>query len=74
MNENGEVVGTYNENPILNTRVYDVEFPDGDVREYSANIFSAIIVSREDRNNCERFEIRLNYVSVVRISVHRNFA
>ena len=32
-NENGEVIGTYNENPILNTLVYDVEFPDGDVRE-----------------------------------------
>ena len=37
-NDNDEIVGTYNENPILNTLVYDVEFPDGDVREYRANI------------------------------------
>lgn len=39
-NENDEIVGTYNENTILNTLVNDVEFPDGDVREYSANIIA----------------------------------
>jgi hypothetical protein len=33
----GEVVGTYDENPILSLIVYKVEFPDGQVKEYSAN-------------------------------------
>ena len=36
--EHGKIVGTYDTNPLLNTLVYDVEFPDGDVREFSANI------------------------------------
>ena len=31
-NINGKIGGAYNENPILNTQVYDVKFPDGDVR------------------------------------------
>ena len=26
----GKLVGTYSENPMLNTLMYDVEFPDGD--------------------------------------------
>lgn len=29
--ENGAITGSYNENPILNTLVYDVEFPVGEV-------------------------------------------
>jgi len=33
----GVVVGKYHEDPILNSIVYDVEFPDGQVREYAAN-------------------------------------
>ena len=30
LDEDGELVGTYSENPMLNTLMYDVEFPDGD--------------------------------------------
>jgi hypothetical protein len=33
----GTVTGKANKNPILDTRVYDVQFPDGQVAEYSAN-------------------------------------
>ncbi len=33
----GHTVGTYNDNPILNLIVYEVKFPDGEVREYVAN-------------------------------------
>ena len=29
--KDGKVKGTYNKNPILDTRVYDVMFPDGTV-------------------------------------------
>ena len=31
-NEDGEIIGTHNENPLINTLIYDVEFPDGEVR------------------------------------------
>ena len=37
---NGEPVGSYDINPFLNTTIYDVEFPDGEIREYCANIMA----------------------------------
>jgi len=40
---NGELIGGANSNPILDTRVYEVEFPDGTINEYSANILSEAI-------------------------------
>jgi Reverse transcriptase (RNA-dependent DNA polymerase). len=47
-NEDGEIVGTHNENPLMNTLVYDVEFPDGEVREYSANILAENMYAQVD--------------------------
>ena len=32
-NGNGEPIGSYDINPFLNTTIYDVEFPDGEIRE-----------------------------------------
>ena len=37
---NGNLVGTYNVNPILNSNVYQLEFPDGRLEEYSANVIA----------------------------------
>ena len=37
---NGESVGTYDANPLLNSLLYDVEFEDGSIKQYSANINS----------------------------------
>ena len=34
------VAGTYDENPFLNTIIYEVEFPNVDVKEYSENIIT----------------------------------
>ena len=48
--EDGMPVGLYNSNPILNTRVYDVEFPDGGIRQYSANIIAENIFSQVDED------------------------
>ena len=31
---------TYHDNPFLNTITYDIEFSDGQVKEYGANIIS----------------------------------
>jgi len=45
---NGELIGRANSNPILDTRVYKVEFPDGTINEYSANILSEAIYSQVD--------------------------
>ena len=36
----GELIGTANQNPILDTRSYEVEFPNGEHAEFSANIIA----------------------------------
>ena len=40
VDKNSQVIGTHNKNPLLNTLVYDVEFPDGDVKKYAANLIA----------------------------------
>ena len=34
------LVGKENSNPILDTRIYEVEFPDGGIGEYTTNIIA----------------------------------
>jgi hypothetical protein len=36
----GIVAGAYDENPYLNSMIYEVEFPDGQVKEYAANVIA----------------------------------
>jgi hypothetical protein len=36
----GTVAGPYDENPFLNTMIYEVDFPNGNVKEYAANIIA----------------------------------
>ncbi len=36
----------FNEHPLLNTLVYDVEFPDGAVKKYAANIIAEMCYHR----------------------------
>jgi hypothetical protein len=54
---NGNPVGRASNNPILDTRVYEVEFPDGSVSEYVANKQAEAIVSNEtgSRNPTQKF-------------------
>ena len=33
-------MGTAHTNPILDTRTYEVEFPDGETAEYTANVIA----------------------------------
>ena len=40
--------GVANDNPILDTRTYQVEFPDGEVSEYAANIRAENIWAHHD--------------------------
>ena len=44
----GKIIGDYNNNSILNTMIYDVEFPDGEVQEYSANVIAENIYAQVD--------------------------
>ena len=50
VDENGQVIGAHNDNPLLNTLVYDVEFPDGDVKKYAANLIAENVLSQVDPN------------------------
>ena len=40
MNEKGDATGQFHENPLLNSIIYDVEFSDGIIKEYAANIIA----------------------------------
>ena len=44
----GQVTGTYDSNPFLNSIIYDVEFPDGQVKEYAANIVAENMLTQVD--------------------------
>ena len=44
----GNVTGTANKHAILDTRIYQVEFPDGGVAEYSANVIAENMVAMCD--------------------------
>ena len=44
----GQVTGTYDNNPFLNSIIYDVEFPDGEVKEYAANIIAENMLTQLD--------------------------
>ena len=44
----GNIIGQYNDNPFLNTMVYDVEFPDGTIKEYAANIIAENMFAQVD--------------------------
>ena len=44
----GKVSGTYDANPFLNTIIYEVEFSDGQVKEYAANCIAENMLTQVD--------------------------
>ena len=44
----GNMIGTYDANPLLNTHIYDVEFSDGTIREYGANVIAQNMYAQVD--------------------------
>ena len=48
LDADGRMTGTYHDNPFLNTITYDVEFPDGQVKEYGANIIAENMLTQVD--------------------------
>ena len=57
VDESGNVGGTFNENPFLNSIIYDVEFPDGTVREYAANVIAQNILATVDINGYSQLHL-----------------
>ena len=48
LDADGRMTGTYHDNPFLNTITSDVEFPDGQVKEYGANIIAENMLPQVD--------------------------
>ena len=48
MGADHKTIGTYDDNPVLNTMVYEVNFPDGYVKEYAANIIAKNMLTQVD--------------------------
>jgi hypothetical protein len=44
----GGMAGTYDDNPYLNTMIYEVEFPDGELKEYAANVITENMLTQVD--------------------------
>ena len=44
VNKQGKGIGNTDDNPILNTLIYDVEFPEGNIKKYSANVIAEIFL------------------------------
>ena len=57
----GKTMVSYHENLILNSIIYYVEFPDGEVKEYAANILAENLLSQVDENG----HLRLMLDSIV---------
>jgi hypothetical protein len=48
LNKDGERIGTQNSNPLLDTRVYEIEFLDGTIEAVTANIIAKNLLSQVD--------------------------
>ena len=57
-NHDGKLMGRANPNPILNTAIYNVETPDGNIQEYSANVIAENLWSQVDDDG---YDYRLLY-------------
>ena len=48
VDKNGTTIGNHTVNLLLNTLLYDVEFPDGAVRRYAANMIAENVLAQCD--------------------------
>jgi hypothetical protein len=47
-NSDGDITGTYDSNPLLNSMLYDVEFEDGAIKQYAANTIAQNMYAQVD--------------------------
>ena len=61
--EDGKLVGTYSDNPMINTHMYDVEFLDSATKPYAANMISENIHNsvESDVHRSKPFGDMMNY-------------
>lgn len=59
----GKTTGVYDENPQLNTMIYDVMFEDGKIQKYAANIIAQNVLEQVDNegNYSERVEAVIDH-------------
>jgi hypothetical protein len=57
---NGNPLGKANQNPILDTRLYNVEFPDGHTAAYAANIIAENMYAQVDEEGHMRSSSWMN--------------
>ena len=50
INTDGNEIGTYDSNPLLNSIIYEVKFPDGTVQDYGANVIAENLYSQLDED------------------------
>ena len=48
LNPDGQTTGSYDENPMIISIIYEVEFEDGHVKEYTANTIAENILTQVD--------------------------
>jgi hypothetical protein len=48
IDDNGKTIWTFSDNPIMSSIVYEIEFPDGELKEYAANILAENMFSQVD--------------------------
>ncbi len=51
------VIGEFDENPILNSLVYDVEFPNSVVKQYAMNVIAKTVFSQVDNSGFHKYAI-----------------
>ena len=63
----GTTAGKYDEDPMLNSMIYEVEFPDGMVKEHSANVIAQNLLSQIDSEgfNNTTFDSIIDYQSIL---------
>ena len=50
LNNEGRHIDQYSKNPIMNTAIYDIEFPDGTTKEYGANVIVENILNQVNQD------------------------
>ena len=48
VDRDGQVIGQHHKNPMLNTFMYDIEFPNGDVRKHATNMIAVNCLAQVD--------------------------
>ena len=52
VDKDGNVIGNYNKDPIINTGIYDVDFQDGVIKPHSANVIAQNILNQVNNDGC----------------------